>query len=81
MITSPLTPTEDDDNEGTVAIHHHHHHHYHPQPRISSSDLIFTSMVCPVPIAGLINLSDVKLRRSSEEMLALSVLQDLGCKK
>ena len=79
MITSPLTPTDDD--EAPVAIYHHHHHHYHPQPRISSSDLIFTSMVCPVPIAGLINLSDVKLRHSSEEMLALSVLQDLGGRK
>jgi hypothetical protein len=69
----------EEEDKGAVAIHHHHFRvHHHSQPCLSSTDLIFTSMVCPVPVAGLINLSDVPLHSSSEEMIVLSVLQDLG---
>jgi hypothetical protein len=52
----------------------------HP-PRLSSSDLIFSSMACPVPVTGLLNLSDIHFRRSSEEMVAVSVLQELRTRK
>jgi hypothetical protein len=51
------------------------------QPRLSSSDLLFSSMACPVPVNGLLNLSDIHFRRSSEELIALSVLQELHTKK
>jgi hypothetical protein len=50
------------------------------QPRVSSSDLVFASFACPVPVAGLLNLSDIHFRRSSEELIALSVLQEMGNK-
>lgn len=53
----------------------------HHRPRLSSSDLVFTSMVCPVPLNGLLNLQDIHFRHSSEEILAVSVLQDLRTKK
>jgi hypothetical protein len=51
------------------------------QPRLSSSELHFSSMVCPVPVHGLLNLSDIHFRRSSEELIAISALQDLRSKK
>ena len=72
-----------DDPLSSAADQHNYHPFYRPQhqQRISSTDLTFTSVVCPVPVAGLINLSDVQLRRSSEEIIALSVLQEWGVRK
>ena len=58
-----------------------HQHACDQQPRLSSLDLHFTSIVCPVPVAGLLNFSDMHFRRSSEELIALSVLQDLHMSK
>jgi len=39
--------------------------------RLSSSDLILTTMACPVPVNGLMNLSDIRFHRSSDEIVTL----------
>ena len=42
--------------------------------RISSSDLVFTTMSCPVPVDGLMNLADIRFHRSSDEMVTLAAV-------
>ena len=48
----------------------------HPVPsdghRISSSDLVLTTMACPVPVDGLMNFSDINFHRSSDEIITLA---------
>jgi hypothetical protein len=39
--------------------------------RMSSSDLVFA---CPVPVGGLMNLSDIRFHRSSDEIVTLSAI-------
>ena len=72
LLLPPMMPADD----AFLAQEDHHQRH-----RLSSSDLIFTSMVCPVPLNGLLNLQDINFRHSSEEILAVSVLHDLRTKK
>jgi hypothetical protein len=38
--------------------------------RVSSSELFFN--MCPVPVTGLMNLSDIHIRRSSDEIVTLT---------
>ena len=40
--------------------------------RLSSSDIVFAALACPVPVDGLMNLSDLRFHRSSEELVALA---------
>ena len=61
---------------------------YHPfqqqQQRVSSTDINFTSVAfCPMPdaAAARLNFSDIKFRRSSEEIIALYALSELSTKK
>ena len=59
---------------------------YHPfqqQQRLSSTDIHLASMAfCPMPDAAeRLNFSDIKFRRSSEEIIALCALSELSAKK
>jgi hypothetical protein len=40
--------------------------------RVSSSELIFAAMVCPVPVNGLLNLSDINFDNTSDEIVTLT---------
>jgi hypothetical protein len=40
--------------------------------RVSSSDLILAAMTCPLPVGELTNMSDIFLRRSSDELIVLA---------
>ena len=73
--SSMLAPADDFFSAMDITTHNTLSRHHQ---RVSSSDLTFTSLACPVPVAGLLNLSDIQFRHSSEEIIALSVLQELG---
>ena len=55
---------------------------YHPfqQPRVSSSEINFTSVLCSMP-GDTLNFADIMFHRSSEEIVALCALAELGAKK
>jgi hypothetical protein len=42
--------------------------------RFSSSDLVLATMACPVPVDGLMNLSDIRFHRSSDDMVTLAAV-------